>query len=78
MKRVKRAAALAAALVATAAGAHAQDGDVAAGHAFARNACKPCHAVEAEQRTPRRIVIGPASRDVANTPGMTATAIRVS
>ena len=77
MKRVKRGAALAAALVATVAGAHAQDGDVAAGHAFARNACKPCHAVEAEQQVPRRIVIGPAFRDVANSPGMTASAMRV-
>jgi mono/diheme cytochrome c family protein len=77
MKRTRRAAALVAALVATAASAHAQGGDVAAGHAFARNVCKPCHAVEAEQRVPRRIVIGPAFRDVANAPGMTATAIRV-
>ncbi len=77
MKRVKRMAALAAALVVTSAGVRAQESDVAAGHAFARNACQPCHAVEAEQRTPRRIVIGPAFRDVANTSGMTATAIRV-
>jgi mono/diheme cytochrome c family protein len=50
MKRVKRTAAFAAALVATAAVAHAEDGDAAAGHAFARNACQPCHAVEVEQR----------------------------
>ena len=77
MKRVKRMAALAAALVVTSAGVRAQESDVAAGHAFARNACQTCHAVEAEQRTPRRIVIGPAFRDVANTSGMTATAIRV-
>jgi hypothetical protein len=65
MKRVKRMAALATALVVTSAGVRAQESDVAAGHAFARNACQPCHAVEAEQRTPRRIVIGPAFRDVA-------------
>ena len=77
MKRVKRMAALAAALVVTSASVRAQESDVAAGHAFARNACQPCHAVEAEQRTPRRIVIGPAFRDVANSSGMTATAIRV-
>jgi cytochrome c len=76
MKRVKRMAALAAALVVTSASVRAQESDVAAGHAFARNACQPCHAVEAEQRTPRS-VIGPAFRDVANTSGMTATAIRV-
>jgi cytochrome c len=77
MKRMKCVAVLAAALVVTSAGVRAQESDVAAGHAFARNACQPCHAVEAEQRKPRRIVIGPAFRDVANTSGMTATAIRV-
>jgi cytochrome c len=77
MKRVMGMASLAAALVVTSAGVRAQESDVAAGHAFARNACRPCHAVEAEQRTPRMIVIGPAFRDVANTSGMTATAIRV-
>lgn len=77
MKRLKRMTALAAALVATAAVARAEDGDAAAGHAFARNARQPCHAVEAEQRKPRRIVIGPAFRDVANTSGMTANAMRV-
>jgi cytochrome c len=77
MKRVKLAAALGAATLTATGSAYAQDGDVAAGHAFARNACKPCHAVEAEQRVPRRIAIGPAFRDVANAPGMTATAIRV-
>ena len=76
MKRVKRRAALAAALVVTSAGVRAQESDVAAGHAFARKACNACHAVEAEP-VPRRIVIGPAFRDVANTSGMTATAIRV-
>jgi cytochrome c len=70
-------AALAAALVATSAGVRAQQSDVAAGHAFARHACQPCHAVQAEQRKPRMIVIGPAFRDVANTSGMTTTAIRV-
>ena len=43
----------------TSAGVRAQESDAAAGHAFARKACNVCHAVEAEQRTPRRIVIGP-------------------
>ena len=42
--------------------AHAQDGDIAAGHAFGREACNACHVVEAEQRAPRLIVIGPAFR----------------
>jgi mono/diheme cytochrome c family protein len=56
--------------------AHAQNGNVAAGHAFAREACNPCHVVETEQRAPRLIIIGPAFRDIANTPGITATALR--
>ena len=58
-------------------GAHAQDGDVAAGHALARQACNACHMVEAKQRKPRRIVIGPAFRDIADTRDMTAIALRV-
>ena len=62
---------------AAAVGAHAQDGDVGAGHAFAREACNACHMVEAKQKKPRRIVIGPAFRDIANTRGMTTTALRV-
>jgi cytochrome c len=76
MPRTRRLAP-AAILALTAASAHAQDGDVAAGHAFAREACNAYHVVEAEQQEPRRIVIGPAFRDVANTRGMTATALRV-
>jgi mono/diheme cytochrome c family protein len=56
---------------------HAQDGNVAAGHAFAREACNACHVVDEEQRAPRLIVIGPAFRDIANTRGITATALRV-
>lgn len=66
---------LAAALAAVAAGAKAQN--IAAGHAFAREACNACHVVEFEQRAFRRFVIGPAFRDIANTPGMTATALQV-
>jgi cytochrome c len=64
-------------LALTVVSAHAQDGDAAAGHAFAREACNACHVVEVEQQEPRRIVIGPAFRDIANTRGMTATALRV-
>ena len=56
--------------------ANAQDG-AAAGYAFARQACSACHVVEAEQQAPRLLVIGPAFRDIANTRGMTATALRV-
>jgi mono/diheme cytochrome c family protein len=59
------------------ASAHGQDGDITAGHAFAREACNACHIVEAKPQKPRRIVIGPAFRDIANTRGMTATALRV-
>ena len=68
---------LVAALAATTLIAHAQDGDIAAGHSFARAACSACHAVDAEQqRPPRRIVIGRAFRNIANTRNMTATALR--
>jgi cytochrome c551/c552 len=68
---------LAAALTATALSAKAQDGNVEAGHAFALEACKACHVVDPEARPPRIFEIGPAFRDIANTRGMTATAIRV-
>jgi mono/diheme cytochrome c family protein len=68
---------LIAALVATTLSAHAQDGEIAAGHSFARAACSACHVVDAEERPPRRIFIGPAFRNIANTPGITATALRV-
>jgi mono/diheme cytochrome c family protein len=68
---------LAAGLAVAALRAHGQDGDVASGHAFAREACNACHMVEAEQRAPRLIAIGPAFRDIANTRGITATSLRV-
>jgi cytochrome c551/c552 len=67
---------VAATLAAAAQNAHVQNGNVAAGHAFAREACNPCHVIETEQRVPRLITIGPAFRDIANTPGVTATALR--
>ena len=66
---------LAAALTAVAAGAKAQD--IAAGHALAREACNTCRIVEFEQRAYRRFIIGPAFRDIANTQGMTTTALQV-
>jgi len=77
MPVITRLLAPAAILALTGVSAHAQDADVAAGHAFAREACRACHMVEAKQQKPRRIVIGPAFRDIANTRGMTATALRV-
>ena len=68
---------LVAALAATTLSAHAQNGDIAAGHSFARSACSACHVVDEQQRPPRRIFIGPAFRNIANTPSTTATALRV-
>jgi hypothetical protein len=65
--RTRGAVVLAAILAATGFSAKAQDGDIAAGHAFAREACKACHMVEPEESSPRSIVIGPAFRDIANT-----------
>ena len=69
---------LAAAFASTALSAHAQVGDIAAGHSLARATCNACHVVDAEQpRAPWRIVIGPAFRNIANIRGMTPTALRV-
>jgi cytochrome c2 len=59
MMPLTRRLAPAAILALSAVSAHAQDGDVAAGHAFAREGCNACHMVEAKQKKPRRIVIGP-------------------
>jgi cytochrome c551/c552 len=74
---ITRRLAPAAILALTAVRVHAQDGDAAAGHAFARDACRACHMVEVKPQKPRRIVIGPSFRDIANTRGMTERALRV-
>jgi len=74
---ITRRLAPAAILALVAVSAHAQAADVAAGHAFAREACSACHVVEPEQQKPRLVVIGPAFRDIANTRSMTTTALRV-
>jgi cytochrome c2 len=74
MERASYTVTLAAILAATAVNANAQD--IAAGHAFAREACYACHVIEPEER-PRRLLIGPAFRDIANTSGMTAAALQV-
>jgi len=76
-RQARRAAVLAAALAATALRAKAKDDDIAAGHAFAREARRACHIVEAEESSPREFEIGPAFCDIANVPGMTAAALRV-
>jgi mono/diheme cytochrome c family protein len=72
-----RNAMLAPILAAAAWNANAQDGDVAAGLAFAREACNSCHVVEPNNASPRVVVIGPNFQDIANTKAMTATALRV-
>jgi hypothetical protein len=69
---------LATSLAAMAFSAEAQDGDIAAGHAFAREAFRACHMVEAEESSPRRFEIEPAFGDIANTPEMTKTLSRSS
>jgi mono/diheme cytochrome c family protein len=77
MRQARRTATLAAVLAATAFNVNAQDGDLAAGRAFAREACITCHVVEPTNVSPRVVAIGPNFQDVANTKGMTATALRV-
>ncbi len=77
MQQAKLALAVMILLSAAISNAAAQDGDIAAGRAFAREACKLCHVVEPEERPTRTLVIGPAFHDIANTPGMTGTALRV-
>jgi mono/diheme cytochrome c family protein len=61
-----------------AAGAPAQEdlGDAEAGFAFASRVCASCHAVGREQSM-WPVLPGPRFEDVANTPGMTATALFV-
>ena len=58
--------------------ANAQEasGNSELGRVYAREVCSPCHAVSAEQATQRMIAIGPDFQTIANTPGMTATALR--
>src|SRR5215472_9666442 len=46
MRHARRVVVLAAGLAAAAFSAKAQQGDIAAGHAFAQKACKACHKVE--------------------------------
>jgi cytochrome c len=77
MEQATRAMIVAAALIATAFTANAQDGDVAAGRTLAREACNSCHVVDPTNASPRVVVIGPNFQDIANTKGMTATALRV-
>ena len=50
-------------------------GDPQTGHVLAKRVCSPCHAVEPDPHAPRMFDIGPDFETVANTPGMTATAL---
>ena len=77
MEQARLAVMVAAALSVAAFNADAQDGDVAAGRTFAREACNSCHVVEPTNPSPRIVVIGPDFQEIANIKGMTATALRV-
>ena len=69
---------LASVFAASAHAANAEDtpGNPEAGRLYVRQVCSPCHAVTAKQTAQRRIVIAPDFQAIANTPGMTATALR--
>jgi mono/diheme cytochrome c family protein len=58
--------------------ANAQDapGNLEAGRLYAREVCSPCHAVTAEQASQRMLAVAPDFQTIANTSGMTATALR--
>jgi mono/diheme cytochrome c family protein len=73
-----RAVMFASILAASTSAANAQDtsGNPEAGRVYARRVCSPCHAVTAEQASRRTITIGPDFQTIANTSGITATALR--
>lgn len=50
-------------------------GDPAKGRAFALEACTPCHVVAADQLSPRRFSVAPDFAAIANTSGMTESAL---
>jgi mono/diheme cytochrome c family protein len=63
------------ALAAFAADAQEGAGDPQAGRVFARQVCSPCHVVAPGPHASRMFEIGPDFQTIANTPGMTATAL---
>ena len=69
---------LAGILAASAYTANAQEvsGNPEAGRAYAREVCSPCHAIAAEEASRRIIAVAPDFSAIADTPGMTATALR--
>ena len=62
-------------LVGLASSAEAQTGDPEAGAAYAKQVCAKCHATDRTGLSPEPTA--PPFKDVANTPGMTGTALRV-
>jgi mono/diheme cytochrome c family protein len=62
-------------LVGLASSAEAQTGDPEAGAAYAKQVCAKCHAIDRTELSPEPTA--PPFKDVANTPGMTATALAV-
>ena len=62
-------------LVGLASSAEAQTGDPEAGAAYAQQVCAKCHAIDRTGLSPEPTA--PPFKDVANTPGMTGTALRV-
>jgi len=50
-------------------------GDPATGRAFALQVCTPCHVVRGDQLSPKRFAIAPDFHAIANTRGMTETAL---
>ena len=77
MEQARLAVMVAAALIATAFNTNAQDGDVAAGLSFAREACNSGQSSTPQNASPRIVVIGPDFQDIANTKEMSAAALRV-
>lgn len=64
------------AVSACAANAQTPSGKSEAGRVYAREVCSPCHAVTAEPASQRIIAIAPDFQSIANTPGMSRTALR--
>jgi mono/diheme cytochrome c family protein len=62
-------------LVGLALSAQAQTGDPGAGAAYAQQVCAKCHAIDRTGSSPE--LTAPPFKDVANTPGMTETALTV-
>ena len=62
-------------LVGLASSAEAQTGDPGAGAAYAQQVCAKCHAIDRTGSSPE--LTAPPFKDVANTPGMTETALTV-